>query len=185
MLICLGLPVRVEESVIEQRKSRRFDLRLPFELIRIRSVRVQVVSETKNISSIGVLFLAESGLDVGDPIEYIVTLPTGRDGNTVKIRCLGKVVRVVNNEDMVSKVPTWPFHHVAGLRRLLPDGRVQGDLAGFRTMWRGATLTIASRNARRTIAESNKGRCLAGIGADGRPGTLLLSVAARRGRRPH
>ena len=84
--------------MIEQRKARRFDLRLPFELIRIRSVRISLVTETKNLSSIGALFLAESGLEVGYPIEYIITLPTGRDGNTVKIRCLGKVVRVVNNE---------------------------------------------------------------------------------------
>lgn len=84
--------------MIEQRKTRRFDLRLPFELTRVRSDRTTFVTETKNVSSVGALFLAESGFDVGDPIEYVITLPTGRDGNTVKIRCLGKVVRVMEHE---------------------------------------------------------------------------------------
>lgn len=80
--------------MIEQRKARRFDLRLPFELLRIGSVRTSQVSETRNVSSVGVLFVSDASFVVGDPIEYMIALPTGRNGNTLSIRCLGKVVRV-------------------------------------------------------------------------------------------
>ena len=95
--------------MIEQRKARRFDLKLPFELIRARSARVHLVSETRNISSIGVLFVAEGGLEVSDPIEYIITLPTGRDGNTVKIRCLGKIVRLVGANEVGATLERYEF----------------------------------------------------------------------------
>ena len=44
--------------MIEQRKHQRFELRLPFEVVRNGSPMI-VRGETKNVSSAGVLFTAE------------------------------------------------------------------------------------------------------------------------------
>jgi len=80
--------------VIEQRKSKRFDLRLPVEVVRKSFQPTSSTGETKNLSAGGVLFSAHLEVDVGDPIEYVITFPTGSfDGGGVQLRCLGKVVR--------------------------------------------------------------------------------------------
>ena len=50
---------------MEQRKARRFDLKLPFELIRSGSEPLSQHGETKNLSSAGVLFVAL-------PFSYII-----------------------------------------------------------------------------------------------------------------
>jgi hypothetical protein len=47
---------------------------------------------TKNISSGGVLFTSERELDVGGPLEYVITLGVPSD-QIVSLRCIGKVVR--------------------------------------------------------------------------------------------
>jgi hypothetical protein len=78
----------------EQRKSKRFELTLPFEITRAGSVVVNRVGETKNVSSAGVLFTIDTPLPVGESIEYIITLPVTRAGSpSVRLRCMGKIVR--------------------------------------------------------------------------------------------
>lgn len=77
----------------EQRKTKRFELRLPVELIRTGNEILSQVGETKNMSSSGVLFSSESEMHVGEPIEYLVTLPSSGSGSQVRIRCMGKVMR--------------------------------------------------------------------------------------------
>jgi hypothetical protein len=47
---------------------------------------------TKNISSSGVLFTAGGSTDLNGAIEYIITL-NHTDGETVSLRCMGRVVR--------------------------------------------------------------------------------------------
>ncbi len=77
---------------MEQRRTRRFKLQLPLAITRSGSERVAVSGLTRNISSNGVLFTAEKEPDIGNPIEYIITL--NREGvNAVNLRCVGKVVR--------------------------------------------------------------------------------------------
>lgn len=50
--------------------------------------------ETQNLSSGGVLFISDQDIDVGDPIEYFITLPAGPDhADGVRLHCVGKVVR--------------------------------------------------------------------------------------------
>ena len=79
--------------MIEQRKHRRFELRLPFEIVRDGS-RSKVRGETRNVSSTGVLFTSESQLPVGESIEYLITLPkTPGLRKDVRLRCVGKVLR--------------------------------------------------------------------------------------------
>jgi acyl-CoA hydrolase len=78
--------------VIEQRKHQRFDLRLPFEIVLGDRSRSQ--GETKNVSSSGVLFTAPVGFELGESIEYYITLPKVVGSKMeVRVRCVGKVVR--------------------------------------------------------------------------------------------
>ncbi len=81
-------------TVADQRRFKRFDLKLPVELIRTGSKRISRSGETKNMSSGGVLFLLGSRMEVGEPIEYFITLPTGStSGEDVRLHCMGKVLR--------------------------------------------------------------------------------------------
>ena len=81
-------------EIAERRKSTRFELRLPIELVREGNAGVSRTGETRNVSTSGVLFTSQSELPIGQPIEYAITLPTGKaDGVTVRLHCMGKVVR--------------------------------------------------------------------------------------------
>ncbi len=78
----------------EQRRSKRFELKLPVEVVRKSFQPASSVGETKNLSAGGVLFSATLDVEIGDPIEYVITFPTGSiNGGGVNLRCLGKVVR--------------------------------------------------------------------------------------------
>jgi len=80
--------------VLEQRRTRRFDLRLPIEFQYMGSEWVRQLSETRNLSSGGVLFCSDSEVPVGQSIEYTITLPPcGRDPQEVRLHCVGTVVR--------------------------------------------------------------------------------------------
>jgi hypothetical protein len=80
--------------VIEQRKSKRFDLHLRLEVVRKSFMPVCSIGETKNLSAGGVYFSATLDMEVGEPIEYVITFPShSKNGGSVNLRCLGKVVR--------------------------------------------------------------------------------------------
>lgn len=79
---------------MEQRRSRRFDLKLPVELTRAGMRHVSAPGETRNVSSGGVLFTnPDVPLEIGQPVEYYISLPTGKSIGGVRLRCVGKVVR--------------------------------------------------------------------------------------------
>jgi hypothetical protein len=51
--------------------------------------------QTRNVSSSGVYFEFAAPLDVGTALEFVLTLPEQiTKGNAVRIKCVGKVVRV-------------------------------------------------------------------------------------------
>jgi hypothetical protein len=80
--------------VIEQRRNQRFELKLPLEIIRGGAGPKNVVGETKNVSSAGVLFVPETPIEIGQPIEYFITLPKATGTRVeVRLRCVGKVLR--------------------------------------------------------------------------------------------
>jgi hypothetical protein len=79
-------------TVIEQRRTKRFELELPVEIIRTGSAHVSAVGTTRNISSGGMLFVGEKAMEIGGPVEYVVTLVAGSHG-VVNLRCIGKVLR--------------------------------------------------------------------------------------------
>ena len=81
-------------NVADQRRSKRFELRLPFELVREGSHVVRELSETMNLSSVGVLFTSNVELEVGSAIEYFITLQPRTNGkDSLRLHCVGKVVR--------------------------------------------------------------------------------------------
>ena len=95
----------------EQRRNKRFDLKLPLELIRKGSQPTSKTGETQNMSSGGVLFTTDISVDVGDPIEYMITLPTRSNlGVLVRLKCVGKVTRF-DSEGRQS--PVKPSHAIA------------------------------------------------------------------------
>lgn len=67
-------------------------MELPVEIIRTGSSRVSTVGTTRNISSGGILFVGGKEMEVGGPVEYVVTLTSG-SGGIVHLRCMGKVLR--------------------------------------------------------------------------------------------
>ena len=79
--------------MLEQRRNQRFDLRLPFEIVRA-GANLKSVGETRNLSSTGVLFKSAATVEVGQPIEYLITFPkTPGSRAVVRLKCIGKVVR--------------------------------------------------------------------------------------------
>jgi len=100
-------------TVHEQRKSRRFDLRLPLELLRHGSQQLLESGETRNLSSSGVLFSTGARLEPGDIVEYVITLPASASNIEVRLRCKGKVVRRAADTDKVMETAAtlekWAF----------------------------------------------------------------------------
>ncbi|HXJ43710.1 MAG TPA: PilZ domain-containing protein [Bryobacteraceae bacterium] len=76
---------------MEQRRAQRYKLQLPLHIVQLGDERVSRTEETRDISSGGVCFVSDSGIEPGGRIEYVITL----SGSTppVRIRCLGKVLR--------------------------------------------------------------------------------------------
>ncbi len=78
--------------MIEQRKNQRFDLHLPFEILGDKAQSSK--GETRNVSSCGVLFTTPAAVEIGEPIEYLITLPKVSGARAdVRLRCMGKIVR--------------------------------------------------------------------------------------------
>jgi len=113
--------------VSEQRKNQRFELKLPIELVRANGAEFPQVGETRNLSSGGVLFTSDGKLQKGDPIEYLVTLPAQGTEAGLRLRCMGKVVRVDERDAPEAGAARHPFSIAATLerheflRRQLPD----------------------------------------------------------------
>jgi hypothetical protein len=103
--------------VSEQRKTKRFEIQLPLELVRTGSEPVSRAGETRNMSSGGVLFTSEAEMPVGDPIEYLVTLPSALSGAQVRLRCMGKVIRSQGMQTSEPAMARRPFAIAATLER--------------------------------------------------------------------
>jgi PilZ domain len=76
---------------LDQRRTQRYRLQLPLQILQLGDQRVNRVERTRDISSGGVCFLTPSAVDVGGRIEYVITL--SGSSPPVRIRCLGKVLR--------------------------------------------------------------------------------------------
>jgi len=95
--------------MIEQRKNQRFELRLPFEILR-NGAGTQASGETKNVSSSGVLFTSPIAVEIGEPIEYCITFPRAAGSRSeVKLRCVGKVLRNDPEETFAATLERYEF----------------------------------------------------------------------------
>ena len=95
---------------MEQRKARRFELQLPFELVRSGSRSLSEHGETRNLSSVGVLFHSGANLKIGEPVEYLITLPAASSpSDSVQIRCRGKVVRFARKAEVAATLERYEF----------------------------------------------------------------------------
>ncbi len=58
----------------------------------------------------GVLFHSDARLQVGDAVEYLITLPTSpHNGDHVRIHCLGKVVRFARKTEVAATLERYEF----------------------------------------------------------------------------
>jgi hypothetical protein len=108
------MSVRVLETrdQMEQRKAQRFELKLPLELIRKGSQALSEHGETRNLSSVGVLFAAPATLRIGEAVEYMITLPGTHDhgaNGKVRLHCLGKVVRFSTETGVAATLERYEF----------------------------------------------------------------------------
>lgn len=101
----------------DQRKNQRFDLKLPIELVRGGTDANGQVGETRNLSSGGVLFTTAGRLQKGDPIEYLVTLPSQDPESALQLRCMGKVVRVEDRPEADGITLRHPYSIAATMER--------------------------------------------------------------------
>jgi hypothetical protein len=76
---------------LEQRRTQRYKLELPLQILQLGDQRVNRTETTRDISSGGVCFLSPTDVEVGGRIEYLITL--SGTNPPVRIRCLGKVLR--------------------------------------------------------------------------------------------
>jgi hypothetical protein len=103
--------------VVEQRRARRFEIKLPLQLVRTGMRPILSAGITKNLSSGGVLFATDSRFDVGDPIEYVITLTaTAGYATPVTLHCLGKVTRFENESETLEDTAK-PYEVAATLER--------------------------------------------------------------------
>jgi hypothetical protein len=101
---------------MEQRKARRFELKLPLELVRNGSEALCERGETRNLSSVGVLFRSDASLRIGDAVEYMITLPASAgEPDGVHLRCLGKVVRYGKATEIAATLERYEFVRLAKL----------------------------------------------------------------------
>lgn len=99
--------------MVEQRRSKRFDVKLPVKLVRNGLRPITGAGETKNLSSGGVLFASDLKIEIGEPIEYVISLnPSGE----VDLHCLGKVIRLDSVMRNGSE-PDKPFEVAATVER--------------------------------------------------------------------
>ncbi len=95
---------------MEQRKAQRFDLRLPFELVRSGTRALSEHGETRNLSSVGVLFRSGATFKIGEPVEYLITLPAASSpAEAVQIRCRGKIVRFARKTEVAATLERYEF----------------------------------------------------------------------------
>jgi hypothetical protein len=83
------------EAQIEQRATRRFNLRLPVAVKFAGEDDLEVQAQTRDVSARGVYFYMDKTLATGSPIEFTLTLPPEITlTDSIHVRCTGRVVRV-------------------------------------------------------------------------------------------
>lgn len=84
-----------ERNPNDRRRSQRFPLHLPVRVVKLRNRRIDLWSETRDVSSVGAYFWSDDpDLVAGATIEFRVTLRDGTVEGPLRIYCKGRVTRV-------------------------------------------------------------------------------------------
>ncbi len=84
----------MDRPVGEKRRYRRYELRLPVEVIKIGDRHARLQLQSRNISCRGILLEDPAGqLEKGQLIEFLVLLPSAEEGVQVRLHCKGTVIR--------------------------------------------------------------------------------------------
>ncbi|HET8890852.1 MAG TPA: PilZ domain-containing protein [Candidatus Angelobacter sp.] len=79
----------------EKRSTRRFSLELPISVRFVNHGRRESAGRTRDVSSRGVFMYLDTEISEGEPIEFVMTLPTEVTlAEPIRVRCTGKVLRV-------------------------------------------------------------------------------------------
>lgn len=79
----------------EKRSTRRFSFDLPISVKFLNNGKRELDGHTRDVSSRGVFMYLDTEITVGAPIEFVMTLPPEITlADTVRVRCMGKVLRV-------------------------------------------------------------------------------------------
>lgn len=82
-------------NATDKRRARRFPMQLPVSIKPENSKSNPHTVQTRDVSSSGIYFEFETPMTIGTSVEFLMTLPEPlTKGTPVRIRCIGKVVRV-------------------------------------------------------------------------------------------
>ena len=98
----------------ERREARRFNMNRPLRVMPRESKGLELNAQTRDLSYQGLYFLAEADFEVGNEIEFVITLPQQiTQAGDVNIRCQGKIVRVETMENgrmgIAAKIARYEF----------------------------------------------------------------------------
>jgi hypothetical protein len=83
----------VQNLSLDRREAVRYGLKLPVDIVRVGSRPVSGIGETRNISRSGVLFTAETRLEIGESIQLHINLRGADHLPDIILNCWGTVVR--------------------------------------------------------------------------------------------
>ena len=87
----------------DSKSTHRFNISLPVHLTKAGARSVSQALTTHNVSSSGVLMSHPScPIEIGQEVEYFVSLPSQPNGTAVRLRCLGHVIRRDPARDIVA-----------------------------------------------------------------------------------
>jgi hypothetical protein len=98
----------------ERREARRFNMNLPLRVLAREAKGRELNAQTRDLSYQGLYFLAEADFQVGNEIDFVITLPQQvTQSGEVNIRCQGKIVRVETTENgrmgIAAKIARYEF----------------------------------------------------------------------------
>src|SRR5713101_8710924 len=98
----------------ERREARRFTMSLPMRVLPREAKGRELDAHTRDVSYRGLYFLADSDFEIGNEIEFVITLPQQvTQSGDVNIRCLGEVVRIEPTENgrvgIAAKIARYEF----------------------------------------------------------------------------
>jgi PilZ domain len=79
----------------DRREARRFTMSLPLRVMGQEQREQALEAQTRDVSYRGLYFLTDATFDIGNEIEFVITLPQQMvSSGDVNIHCHGEIVRV-------------------------------------------------------------------------------------------